>query len=68
MWNSFGTGLMNMIIGQVLFFIITTGLIIWFVKNIKLTNNPKEILDNRLALGEITKEEYELLLKTIKTK
>jgi len=61
----FGNGLTYMIITQVLFFIVTIGLIIWFIKNIKQNNTPKQTLDNRLASGEITKKEYNLLLKTI---
>ena len=61
----FGNGFTYMIITQVLFFIVTIGLIIWFIKNIKQSNTPKQTLDNRLASGEITKKEYNLLLKTI---
>ena len=60
-----GNGFTYMIITQVLFFIVTIGLIIWFIKNIKQSNTPKQTLDNRLASGEITKKEYNLLLKTI---
>ena len=60
-----GNGFTYMIITQVLFFIVTIGLIIWFIKNIKQDNTPKQTLDNRLAYGEITKKEYNLLLKTI---
>ena len=60
-----GNGLTYMIITQVLFFVVTIGLIIWFIKNIKQSNTPKQTLDNRLASGEITKKEYNLLLKTI---
>ena len=60
-----GNGFTYMIITQVLFFIVTIGLIIWFIKNIKQNNTPKQTLDNRLASGEITKKEYSLLLKTI---
>jgi len=60
-----GNGFTYMIITQVLFFIVTIGLIIWFIKNIKQNNTPKQTLDNRLASGEITKKEYNLLLKTI---
>jgi len=60
-----GNGFTYMIITQILFFIVTIGLIIWFIKNIKQNNTPKQTLDNRLASGEITKKEYNLLLKTI---
>jgi len=61
----FGNGVTYMIITQVLFFIVTIGLISWFVKNSKQNNIPKQTLDRRLASGEITKKEYDSLLKTI---
>jgi uncharacterized membrane protein len=53
------------IIAQILFFIITLILIIWFVKNSNLKDgySTKEILDKRLVSGEITIKEYNSLLK-----
>lgn len=62
-----GNGFGYMIGAQVLFFIITLGLIIWFIKNKKQKESydAKNILDKRLASGEITKKEYNSLLKTI---
>ncbi len=65
----YGMGFAYMIWAQVLFFIVTIGLIFWVIKN---TNqkvlNPKEILDRRLVSGEIDKKDYDSLLKTIKGK
>ena len=65
----YGQGLGNvltyMIITQVLFFIVTIGLIIWFIRNNKQNNTPKQNLNRRLASGEITKKEYNSLLKMI---
>jgi len=62
-----GNGFTYMIITQVLFFIVTIGLIIWFVKNTKQEDikTPKDILNKRLVSGEINKKEYNSLLKTI---
>ena len=61
----FGNGFTYMIVTQVLFFIVTIALILWFVKNSKQSNTPKQTLNRRLASGEITKKEYNSLLKTI---
>ena len=63
--NGLGTGFMYLIIVQILFFIVTIGIIIWFVRNTKSDKDPKEILNNRLASGEITKKVYNQLLRTI---
>ena len=62
-----GYGFAYIIVAQVLFFIITLGLIIWFVKNSKQKEDytAKDILDKRLASGEIKNKEYNLLLKKI---
>ena len=62
-----GNGFMYMIVAQVLFFIITLGLIIWIVKNSKQRESytAKDVLDKRLALGEIKNKEYDSLLKKI---
>lgn len=62
-----GNGFMYMIVAQILFFIITLGLIVWFVKNTKQKESytAKDILDNRLASGEINSKEYDPLLKKI---
>ncbi|MBT3407916.1 hypothetical protein HN415_04515 [Candidatus Woesearchaeota archaeon] len=56
-----------MIIAQILFFIITIALIVWFIKSSesKNINTPKKILDNRLASGEINNKQYDSLLKKI---
>lgn len=63
----YGNGFTYMIGAQVLFFIITLGLIIWFVKNSKQKESysAKEILDKRLVSGEIKNKEYDSLLKKI---
>ncbi|RLG13269.1 MAG: hypothetical protein DRN71_05155 [Candidatus Nanohalarchaeota archaeon] len=52
---------------QILFFIATIGLVMWFVKNTaqKDIYTPKNILDRRLVSGEINPKEYNILLKTI---
>ncbi len=63
--NGFGSGFMYLTITQILFFIVTILLIFWFVKNSKSNETPKGILNMRLASGEITKKEYNTLLKTI---
>jgi len=62
-----GNGFTYMIWAQVLFFIITIALIIWFVKNSKPKEvyTAKHILDKRLASGEIKNKEYDSLLKKI---
>jgi len=57
-----------MIWAQILFFIITIALILWFVKNNKQNNLPKQTLHNRLASGEIDKKEYDSLLKIINSR
>jgi len=63
----YGYGFAYMIGTQVLFFIFTIGLIIWFVKSTN-QQNPKKILDKRLVSGEINKKEYDLILKSIMNK
>jgi len=60
-------GFAYMLGSQVLFFVITISLIVWFVKNTN-QENPKKILDKRLVYGEINKKEYDLMLKTITNK
>ena len=62
-----GYGFAYMIVAQVLFFIITIALIIWFVKNSKQKEDytAKDVLDKRLVSGEIKNKEYNLLLKKI---
>ncbi len=62
-----GNGFTYMIVVQVLFFTITLALIIWFVKNSKQKEDytAKDVLDKRLALGEIKNKEYDSLLKKI---
>ena len=64
----FGNGFTYMIITQVLFFIVTISLILWFIKNSNQNSTPKQILDRRLASGEINKKEYNSLLNTIMNK
>ena len=62
-----GYGFAYIIVAQVLFFIITIALIIWFVKNSKQKEDytAKDVLDKRLVSGEIKNKEYNLLLKKI---
>ncbi|NOQ55413.1 MAG: hypothetical protein GQ477_01260 [Nanohaloarchaea archaeon] len=66
---AYGYGMTYMIGSQVLFFIITIALIIWLVKNPKQQDNhsAKDIIDKRLAAGEIDLKEYKQLLKTIES-
>ena len=54
-----------MIGAQVLFFVVTIGLVVWFVKNIKERETVKDILDKRLVSGEINTKEYDLLMEKI---
>lgn len=63
----YGHGFAYMLGAQILFFIATIGLIIWFIKNTgqKEIYSPKDILDRRLVSGEINQKEYNILLKTI---
>ena len=63
----YGYGFIYMIGAQVLFFIFTTVLIVWIIKNSKQkdVNTPKDVLDKRLASGEIDKKQYNSILKTI---
>lgn len=65
---AYGYGMTYMIGSQVLFFIITIALIIWILKDSRQdkSNTAKDILDRRLASGEIDKKEYTQLLDTIK--
>ncbi len=63
--NGFGTGFMYLVIAQILFFIVTVGLIIWLVRIISQEKNARTILNNRLASGKITKDEYNQLLSII---
>ena len=56
---------MYLIVAQVLFFIVTISLILWFVKNNNQNNTPKQTLNMRLVSGEITKKEYDSLSKII---
>ena len=57
-----GHGFIYMIFAQVIFFIVTLILILWLVKSRQSFNSVKQILDRRLAKGEITKKEYKDLL------
>jgi len=61
-------GMSYMIGSQVLFFVITIALIIWILKDSKQdkSDTVKDILDRRLASGDIDKKEYTQLLETIK--
>ncbi|MCK5063031.1 MAG: hypothetical protein KAR23_03820 [Candidatus Aenigmarchaeota archaeon] len=65
----YGYGMTYMIGSQILFFIITVSLIIWVLKDSKKKENytAKDILDRRLASGEIEKKEYNQLLDTIQS-
>lgn len=61
---AYGHGMIYMIIAQVIFFIVTISLMIWFIRNSnQKDSDPKEILDRRLASGDIDKKEYNSLLK-----
>ena len=64
---AYGYGMTYMIGSQVLFFVITIALIIWILKDSrwKEGNTAKDILDMRLASGEIDKKEYNKLLDAI---
>ena len=53
---------------QILIFIIFVIIIYWIIKNgnfNKVSDTPEEILKKRLAKGEITKKEFNELLKEI---
>ncbi len=65
----YGYGPLYLIGTQVLFFIITIALIIWIIKNPKHKKNDtaKDILDRRLASGEIDKKEYKQLSDTMQS-
>ena len=65
---AYGYGMTYMIGSQVLFFVITITLIIWILKDSRQdkSDTAKNILDRRLASGEIDKKEYKQLLETIK--
>lgn len=61
---AYGHGMIYMIAAQVIFFIVTISLMIWFIRNSnQKDSNPKEILDRRLASGDIDRKEYNSLLK-----
>lgn len=61
---AYGHGMIYMIAAQVIFFIVTISLMIWFIRNSnQKDSDPKEILDRRLASGDIDKKEYNSLLK-----
>ena len=60
-----GIGFTYIIVVQVLFFIVTIALILWFIKNNKRGNTPLQTLKSRLAAGEITTKQYDSLLKKI---
>ncbi len=59
----YGYGFVYMIGAQVLFFMIMIGLIFWIIKTGRSQQSSKEILDTRLASGEINKNEYDSLKK-----
>ncbi|MBT4824380.1 hypothetical protein HN695_07190 [Candidatus Woesearchaeota archaeon] len=63
--NGLGNGFTYMLITQILFFIVTIVLILWFIKSNKQDNTPLQTLNNRLVSGDITKKKYNSLLKTI---
>jgi uncharacterized membrane protein len=66
----FGNMLTYVIVIQILFFVVTIALILWFVKNSnqKEIQTPEKILHLRLASGEISKKEYNSLFKVINNK
>ncbi len=52
---------------QILLFVIFLGIIYWVMKSGKINNDtPQDILKKRLAKGEISKKEYNDLLKELK--
>lgn len=55
---------------NVIFFVVTLGLIIWVLRDHERTrtvsSSPEDILKRRLAWGEIDEKEYTRLLKVIK--
>ena len=59
------SGFMYIIGAQVLFFIVTIVLILWFVRDLREKETTKDTLDRRLVSGEIRIKEYELLLKIV---
>lgn len=63
-----GNGFLYMLGVQILFFIITIILIIWLVRNNRQNQNitARELLEKRLASGEINQEEYDKIIKKIR--
>ncbi len=55
-----GLGFLYVLGAQILFFIVTIMLILYLIRKNK---DPKKILDGRLASGEISKKEYNQLIK-----
>ncbi len=54
------------ILMQFLLFLLFLGIVYWLIKSGQISNeSPKDILKKRLAKGEITKKEYNELLKEI---
>ncbi len=54
---------------NILFFVVTLGLIIWALRDHErsptVSSSPGDILKRRLAWGEIDEEEYKNLLKVV---
>lgn len=59
-----GYGFTYMIVGQILFFAFTVGLVIWIVRS-SGKSDPISTLKGRLAKGEITKKEFDDIKKKI---
>jgi len=62
-----GQGYLYILIIQIIFFVVVTALIYFIIKNRNQNlNNPNEILNKRLASGEITTKEFKKLKGIIK--
>ena len=73
MYYGLGYGLGPFMMGfNVLFFLVTLGLILWMFRGSEREKNsrtsPEDILKRRLAWGEIDEKEYLRLKKIIETK
>ena len=63
-------GFIYTLFAQFLFFLFTIGLILWIIRSSDKKNqpdDPRKILDRRLASGEISEKEHASLVKKLKT-
>jgi len=65
-----GYGFTYMIMFNVLFFLITLGLVFWIIRSARNQSGktPEDVLLLRLASGELTLKEYESLRKVVNEK